>query len=94
MDNKDLNNSSENTKIEYIIIYNTYTPKSKANMYKYREEHKKEYRDYQNNYYKEKYNNNPEFKEKEKEKARNRYQKKVLEKKSDLEFLNSFFFNN
>jgi len=95
MDNQEL---KENTKIEYIIIYKTYTPKSKANMYKYREEHIEKCRAYQRKYYKDKYDNDPIFKEMQKGKSkitsRKNREKKNLEKKNDLEFLTSFFLNN
>ncbi len=56
----------------------------KANK-KYAQTHRKELNEYNKNLYKERYDNDPEFREKEKAKSRERYLKKKEFKKSESE---------
>jgi hypothetical protein len=77
-------------KKEVIIIYSSYTDAQKRAIYKYVEKNKEKHNKRVNESIINKYKNNEEFKEKVKQRSRDYYNKKCLEKKSDLEFLNSF----
>ena len=89
----------ENTKIEYIYVYinkPTSECQKRANA-NYRQKNLDKMREFCNKYYKNRYNNDPEFAERQKQISKKSYYKnkerKLLEKKNDLEFLTSFNLN-
>ena len=77
-------------KKEVIIIYSSYTDAQKRAIYKYVEKNKDKHNKRVNESIINKYKNNEEFREKVKQRGRDYYNKKCLEKKTDLEFLNCF----
>jgi hypothetical protein len=84
----------ENIKIVYVYINKPASEAQLKAITNYRKRNIEKVRDVCNQYYKNRYNNDPEFAERQRLIAKKSYYKnkerKMLEKKSDLEFLNSF----
>ena len=76
--NAPCNKKSDEEKNIQEIVYTFYTPSHKKAQQKYRTEHRDKYNEYSRKYFKERYDNDPEFRKAILEKNRERNKKKHL----------------